>query len=94
MDPINRKLQKKKTGGTQSLDDDLSPVLKKEIALYQGLIDTVLFKIENITSKYNDVLSSEKRATLQLLYSTLRQTKNITNIAKLKLVGETALKKI
>ncbi|MFO0763543.1 MAG: hypothetical protein U0518_01565 [Candidatus Gracilibacteria bacterium] len=88
------KTPEKKTGGTQSLDDDLSPVLKKEIALYQGLIDTVLFKIENITSKYNDVLSSEKRATLQLLYSTLRQTKNITNIAKLKLVGETALKKI
>lgn len=84
----------KQTGGTQSLNDDLSPVLKKEIALYQWLIDTVLFKIENITSKYNDVLSSEKRSTLQLLYGTLRQTKNITNIAKLKLVGETALKKI
>ena len=88
------KTPEKETGGTQSLNDDLSPVLKKEIALYQWLIDTVLFKIENITSKYNDVLSSEKRATLQLLYGTLRQTKNITNIAKLKLVGETALKKI
>ena len=88
------KTPEKETGGTQSLNDDLSPVLKREIALYQWLIDTVLFKIENITSKYNDVLSSEKRATLQLLYGTLRQTKNITNIAKLKLVGETALKKI
>lgn len=88
------KSSEKETGWTQSLNDDLSPVLKKEIALYQWLIDTVLFKIENITSKYNDVLSSEKRATLQLLYGTLRQTKNITNIAKLKLVGETALKKI
>jgi hypothetical protein len=93
-DQISQNLQKKKQDEHRALNDDLSPVLKKEIALYQWLIDTVLFKIENITSKYNDVLSSEKRATLQLLYGTLRQTKNITNIAKLKLVGETALKKI
>lgn len=76
------------------ISPDISPLIQKELALYRGLIDTVLFKIENLLSQHTDVLSPEKKATLNLLYSTLRQTKNITNVAKLKQVGETALKKI
>lgn len=73
---------------------DISPLIQKELALYRGLIDTVLFKIENLLSQHTDILSAEKKATLNLLYATIRQTKNITNVAKLKQVGETALKKI
>lgn len=85
----------KNTLSTQAnISPDISPLIQKELNLYRGLIDTVLFKIENLLSHHTDVLSAEKKATLNLLYTTLRQTKNITNVAKLKQVGETALKKI
>lgn len=89
---------KKTTSQTSSskneMSSDISPLIQKELTLYRWLIDTVLFKIENLLSQHTDVLSPEKKATLNLLYSTLRQTKNITNVAKLKQVWETALKKI
>ncbi len=84
--------QKKEKDNHQILEIDT--VLGREIARYQGLIMRVYEKIENILVTYATEISEERKLKLQNLLGSLRQIRQITNIDKLKLIGEASLIKI
>ncbi|PID86345.1 hypothetical protein CSB08_01120 [Candidatus Gracilibacteria bacterium] len=69
--------------------------LKKELESNYHLIDLVLKKLSNILKdKKNYNIDSEKEFKLNEVYNNLLKFKKITNISKLKTIGELALIKI
>ncbi|MDD2487576.1 MAG: hypothetical protein PHS92_04350 [Candidatus Gracilibacteria bacterium] len=86
------KIESKKSNDSKM--DSLPEFIKKELNLYYNLIDKILGKIDNIFLNYSDLIEDDKRKKLDQIYIALRQVKNITNINKLKIIGEIALVKI
>ena len=69
--------------------------LKKELEETYKLIDFVLLKLKNILENASDTdVDPIKKIKLQNLYNSIVKLKKTTNIAKLKEIGELALKKV
>ena len=81
-------------GNNRSLDLDINQYTLKEIKKYHALMDRIIEKIQTLSSKYTDVLSEDDRSRLGFIRDGLLQSKSITNIDKLRNVGEDALVKI
>lgn len=75
-------------------ENNINSILLKELNHYYLLIDKVLEKINFIINNFGENITIERKVKLNDLYNSLKQVKNITNISKLKLIGETALLKI
>ncbi len=69
--------------------------LKKELDEAYNIIGFVLIKLKNIIDwKIDETISVEEKLKLTNIYNNLIKVKTSTNIAKLKEIGELALKKI
>jgi hypothetical protein len=74
--------------------NQISVETKREIEKYNKVIDTIIEKIQNLTIKYNQSISEERKLKFEELQQALYQSKSSTNTGKLKLISETALLKI
>jgi hypothetical protein len=86
--------KKQETSETESETQEIPFFIQKELNKYYLLIDRVIEKIENILTTQIQNISTETKEKLIRLIPALRQVKNITNIDKLRIVGETTLLKI
>lgn len=84
--------QKKDPDGNQALDTNT--VLGREIIRYQGLIMRVFEKIEMLLATYGSEITEERKVKFQTLLSSLKQIRQITNVDKLRLIGEASLLKV
>ena len=89
---INQSLLKKHEQKSDAPDIDAG--LERELVKYLSLIDIVIQKIDTITTKHSEHIVSDKRERLNQVRTSLLQIKGTTNLSKLKIVAETALKKI
>lgn len=69
----------------------ISPQVLKEIAHYNGIIDSTIEKIQNLFLKYHNTISIEKKSELESIEAVLAQSKGISNLGKLKNTVENAL---
>ncbi len=74
--------------------DKWSNIFKKELQYYQGVLNKVIEKITRFLSLQWEFVSVEKKKNLETLLFQLQQIRSITNIDKLKQIGELALLKI
>ncbi len=82
----------KKNKSEREIDTaDISPQVLKEIAHYNGIIDSTIEKIQNLFLKYHNTISLEKKAELENIEAVLAQSKGISNLGKLKNTVENAL---
>lgn len=75
-------------------ENHIDAALEKEIIKYVALIEVVIKKIENINTNYASYVPYEKREKLEQIRGSLMQVRSTTNVSKLKLIGETSMKKI
>lgn len=87
-------LQKEKISDATPQTQETPLFIQKELEKYYNLIDKIIEKIENILSIYNLNINQETKEKLTRIIPSLRQVKNITNLDKLRIVGEAALLKI
>jgi len=88
------KIDKKEDKIDKNQKGDLADFVIKDINNYYKLIDKILEKIDFLLNNFNKNINEEKKAKLKDLYNGLKQVKNITNITKLRIIGEKALLKI
>jgi hypothetical protein len=74
--------------------EDKKTVLEKEVLKYQTVIIRVIQKLENFVEFHSETFWGERTAVIKELLVWLKQLKQSTNIAKLKMVGEAVLLKI
>lgn len=54
---------------------EISPQVLREIASYNGIIDSTIEKIQNLFLKYHKTITPEKKQELENIEATLAQTK-------------------
>jgi hypothetical protein len=86
--------QKEKISDATPQTQETLLFIQKELEKYYSLIDKIIEKIEIILSTYTLDIAQETKEKLTRIISSLRQVKNITNLDKLRIVGEAALLKI
>ena len=78
----------------ENLSENLSSEVKNELARYEKVIDTINEQIEKLILEHGNVIASEKQTRLRDLVQSLNQLKTSTNVARIAMVAEAALKKI
>ena len=69
----------------------ISPQVLREIASYNGIIDSTIEKIQNLFLKYHKTITPEKKQELENIEATLAQTKWLSNLGRMKNIVENAL---
>ena len=70
---------------------EISPQVLREIASYNGIIDSTIEKIQNLFLKYHKTITPEKKQELENIEATLAQTKWLSNLGRMKNIVENAL---
>ena len=87
-------IQKNKNQEITTQTQEIPMYIQKELDKHYLLIDKTIEKIEGILINHIQDISQETKEKLIRIIPSLRQVKNITNIDKLKIVGEATLLKI
>lgn len=74
--------------------EDKKTVLEKEVIKYQSIIIRVIQKLENFVEFHSEVFWEQRTTTIKEILVWLKQMRQLTNITKLKMIGEIALLKI
>jgi hypothetical protein len=69
-------------------------ILEKEVQKYQLLLERIYIKLTDLVAQHSAVFWEERAARITLLAQAIKQARQITNITKLKIIGEGALLKI
>lgn len=73
---------------------EISPEILKQVEQYGFIIDSTIEKIQNLILKYHNTLSSDRRLELEDIEHSLLQVKWSSNLWKIKMNIENALKTI
>jgi hypothetical protein len=73
---------------------EISPEILKQVEQYTLIIDSTLEKIQNLILKYHSTIPLDKKFELEETEHLLLQAKGSSNIGKIKLIVENALKQI
>lgn len=84
---------KKETKDEQEIHE-ISPQILREVERYSLIIDSTLEKIQNLLLKYHTTVPLEKKISLESIEKMLLQMKWSSNLWKIKMVVEDALKKV
>jgi hypothetical protein len=69
-------------------------ILEKEVLKYQLLLEKIYNKLTELVVEHSAVFWGDRSARITMLASAIKQARQITNISKLKIIGEEALLKI
>lgn len=72
----------------------ISPALLRQIEQYSMVVDSTLEKIQNLILKYHNTIPLDKKKDLESIMHMLLQAKSSSNVGKIKMNVESALKDI
>ncbi len=78
----------------EDIYENLPENIKKDLARYEKIIEDINAKIEKMLLENYEVIDSERQTRLRDLVQSLNQVKSSTNISRIHMIAEAALKKI
>jgi DNA-dependent RNA polymerase auxiliary subunit epsilon len=90
----NKIIQTQQKDWTEEWSSEKLTVLEKEVARYQLLLEKIYIKLITLVSDHSVIFWEDRSAKIATLAAAIKQARQITNINKLKIIGEETLLKI